>query len=72
METPEEIMDFVDCLRKRQRFRFDGIETSPLMQLEVRKSRNDNQPGYPDCRIGRPLKYFVPELELVRDYSCDL
>lgn len=46
MENIEEIMDFIDCTGKQRRFKFETLESGPLMRLEAREIRNDKQPGY--------------------------
>lgn len=61
METPEDIMDFVDCTGKRRKFRFEVLESRPLMRLEAREIRNDKQSGYYFREIG-----MVDHLALLR------
>jgi len=52
MENTEEIMDFIDCTGKRRMFKFETLESGPLMRLEAREIRNDTQPGYYFREIG--------------------
>jgi len=61
METPEDIMDFVDCTGKRRKFRFKATEIGPLMRLEAHEIRNNRQPGYYFVEIG-----MVDHLVLLR------
>jgi|GEM_PF-6971914 len=52
MENIEEIMAFIDCTGKQRRFKFETLESGPLMRLEAREIRNDKQPGYYFREIG--------------------
>lgn len=59
MENIEEIMDFIDCTGKQRRFKFETLESGPLMRLEAREIRNDKQPGYYFREIGMVDHYAL-------------
>lgn len=59
MKNIEEIMDFIDCTGKQRRFKFETLESGPLMRLEAREIRNDKQPDYCFREIGMVDHYAL-------------
>ncbi|MBI4333234.1 MAG: hypothetical protein HY673_18370 [Chloroflexi bacterium] len=52
METPEDIIDFVDCAGKRRKFKFEVLDAGPMVRLEAKEIRKDGEPGYYFREIG--------------------
>lgn len=52
MQGPGDVMEFVDCTGKKRKFRFEMMETGPMVRIEAKEIRSDRDHGYYFREIG--------------------